>query len=57
MHLTVIYCDILVLQLSIRVTFVYLSARDKKGRVHILEVQLDKTYPKCPPSVSAVGIS
>ncbi|KAG8641099.1 E3 ubiquitin-protein ligase FANCL isoform X2 [Manihot esculenta] len=28
-------------------------ARDKKGRVHILEVQLDKTYPKCPPSVSA----
>ncbi|KAJ9170504.1 hypothetical protein P3X46_018607 [Hevea brasiliensis] len=26
---------------------------DKKGRVHILEVQLDKTYPKCPPSVAA----
>ncbi|XP_055962452.1 uncharacterized protein LOC126654975 [Mercurialis annua] len=26
---------------------------DRKGRTHILEVQLDKNYPKCPPSVSA----
>ncbi|XP_012079473.2 E3 ubiquitin-protein ligase FANCL isoform X2 [Jatropha curcas] len=33
----------------------FLSFRviDKKGQVHILEVQLDITYPKCPPSVSA----
>ncbi|XP_015582593.2 E3 ubiquitin-protein ligase FANCL isoform X1 [Ricinus communis] len=27
--------------------------RDKKGRVHILEVQLDETHPRHPPSVSA----
>ncbi|XP_022843822.1 E3 ubiquitin-protein ligase FANCL isoform X3 [Olea europaea var. sylvestris] len=26
---------------------------DKKGRAHILEITLDKTYPKCPPAVSA----
>ncbi|GAV80622.1 WD-3 domain-containing protein/FANCL_C domain-containing protein [Cephalotus follicularis] len=25
---------------------------DNKGRVHVMEIQLDKTYPKCPPSVS-----
>lgn len=32
--------------LSFRIT-------DKKGRVHIMEIQLDKTYPQKPPSVSA----
>ncbi|XP_024931867.1 uncharacterized protein LOC107424969 isoform X5 [Ziziphus jujuba] len=26
---------------------------DKKGREHILEIQLKRTYPKCPPSISA----
>ncbi|KAK3016386.1 hypothetical protein RJ639_007364 [Escallonia herrerae] len=31
----------------------FLSDRDKKGRVHIMEILLDKAYPKCPPSVSA----
>ncbi|CAK7339690.1 unnamed protein product [Dovyalis caffra] len=33
----------------------FLSFRiiDKKGRVHIMEIQLDKTYPQNPPSVSA----
>jgi E3 ubiquitin-protein ligase FANCL len=34
---------------------VYLSISDKKGRVHIMEIQLDKTYPQKTPSVSAVG--
>ncbi|PON80814.1 Fanconi anemia complex, subunit FancL, WD-repeat containing domain containing protein [Parasponia andersonii] len=34
-------------------TFLSLRILDKKGRVHLLEVQLDKTYPKCPPSISA----
>ncbi|XP_020554839.1 E3 ubiquitin-protein ligase FANCL isoform X2 [Sesamum indicum] len=28
------------------------NIRDTKGRVHILEITLDKTYPRCPPSVS-----
>ncbi|KAJ6367294.1 hypothetical protein OIU77_003616 [Salix suchowensis] len=32
--------------LSFRIT-------DKKGRVHVMEIQLDKTYPQKPPSVSA----
>ncbi|CAB4314433.1 unnamed protein product [Prunus armeniaca] len=26
---------------------------DGKGRMHIIEIQLDKTHPKCPPSISA----
>ncbi|XP_068344682.1 uncharacterized protein [Pyrus communis] len=26
---------------------------DGKGRVHVMEIQLDKTHPKCPPSISA----
>ncbi|XP_076905650.1 uncharacterized protein LOC143561448 [Bidens hawaiensis] len=26
---------------------------DKKERVHVLEILLDKSYPNCPPSVSA----
>ncbi|KAJ0039643.1 hypothetical protein Pint_27822 [Pistacia integerrima] len=30
----------------------YLSARDKKKRVHYIEIQLDKSYPKSPPSIS-----
>uniref|UniRef100_A0A5B6YLT7 E3 ubiquitin-protein ligase FANCL n=2 Tax=Davidia involucrata TaxID=16924 RepID=A0A5B6YLT7_DAVIN len=33
----------------------FLSFRilDKRGRVHIMEIQLDESYPKCPPSISA----
>ncbi|XP_071708482.1 uncharacterized protein [Rutidosis leptorrhynchoides] len=33
----------------------YVSFRviDKKGRVHVLEILLNKSYPNCPPSVSA----
>ncbi|KAH0850770.1 hypothetical protein HID58_095253 [Brassica napus] len=27
--------------------------RDNKGRAHILELQLDRDYPKCPPSLSS----
>ncbi|XP_030496358.2 uncharacterized protein LOC115712235 isoform X1 [Cannabis sativa] len=34
-------------------TFLSLRILDKKGRVHFLEIQLDTTYPKCPPSISA----
>ncbi|PQQ09503.1 E3 ubiquitin-protein ligase FANCL isoform X3 [Prunus yedoensis var. nudiflora] len=26
---------------------------DGKGKMHIIEIQLDKTHPKCPPSISA----
>ncbi|KAK9285277.1 hypothetical protein L1049_024467 [Liquidambar formosana] len=26
---------------------------DKTGAVHILEILLDKAYPKCPPTISA----
>ncbi|KAK9949229.1 hypothetical protein M0R45_004762 [Rubus argutus] len=26
---------------------------DSKGRVHVMEIQLDKTHPTCPPSISA----
>ncbi|KAF2580263.1 hypothetical protein F2Q68_00003826 [Brassica cretica] len=26
---------------------------DNKGRAHILELQLDRDYPKCPPSLSS----
>ncbi|KAF2295670.1 hypothetical protein GH714_033538 [Hevea brasiliensis] len=54
-HLVNLAGDLKLISFRIVVTFVYLSTRDKKGRVHILEVQLDKTYPKCPPSVAAVG--
>ncbi|XP_057492018.1 uncharacterized protein LOC130777631 isoform X2 [Actinidia eriantha] len=51
--------------LSFRILFVYLlhsgsdsdivllSARDKNERLRILEIQVDETYPKNPPSVSA----
>ncbi|MBA0551784.1 hypothetical protein Golob_022650, partial [Gossypium lobatum] len=35
------------------ILLVYFGARDKKGRVHVMEIQLDKTYPKVPPMVSA----
>ncbi|KAI3451883.1 hypothetical protein Pfo_008548 [Paulownia fortunei] len=34
-------------------TFVSFRVMDNKGRAHILEITLDKTYPRCPPSVSA----
>ncbi|KAF3439112.1 hypothetical protein FNV43_RR17387 [Rhamnella rubrinervis] len=34
-------------------TFLSFRILDKKGRVHILEIQLDRTYPKSPPSISA----
>ncbi|KAK4416373.1 E3 ubiquitin-protein ligase FANCL [Sesamum alatum] len=34
-------------------TFLSFRVMDTKGRVHILEITLDETYPKCPPSVSA----
>ncbi|XP_062101357.1 uncharacterized protein LOC133807187 isoform X2 [Humulus lupulus] len=34
-------------------TFLSLRILDKKDRVHFLEIQLDTTYPKCPPSISA----
>lgn len=29
---------------------------DKKGRMHIVQITLDGTYPNHPPSISAVGI-
>lgn len=34
-------------------TLLNLRVLDKKNRVHLLEIQLDKAYPKCPPSISA----
>ncbi|OMP01722.1 hypothetical protein COLO4_11640 [Corchorus olitorius] len=34
-------------------TFLSFRVLDKKGRVHILEIQLNKAYPKVPPMVSA----
>ncbi|PIN07383.1 hypothetical protein CDL12_20047 [Handroanthus impetiginosus] len=34
-------------------TFLTFRVVDNKGRVHILEITLDETYPKYPPSVSA----
>ncbi|KAH7520353.1 uncharacterized protein LOC107424969 isoform X2 [Ziziphus jujuba] len=34
-------------------TFLSFRILDKKGREHILEIQLKRTYPKCPPSISA----
>lgn len=36
------------------ILLVYFGARDKKGRVHVMEIQLDKAYPRVPPMVSAV---
>ncbi|KAK4393510.1 E3 ubiquitin-protein ligase FANCL [Sesamum angolense] len=33
-------------------TFLSFRVMDTKGRVHILEITLDETYPRCPPSVS-----
>lgn len=27
---------------------------DKKGRAHCMEIQLDKNYPRSPPSISAL---
>ncbi|KAL3525560.1 hypothetical protein ACH5RR_013932 [Cinchona calisaya] len=34
-------------------TFLSFRVIDEKGRVHILEITLDTTYPKSPPSISA----
>ncbi|KAJ0242015.1 Uncharacterized protein HA466_0213440 [Hirschfeldia incana] len=34
-------------------TFFSFHILDKKGRAHILELQLDRDYPKSPPSLSA----
>ncbi|KAL8472833.1 hypothetical protein ACS0TY_029887 [Phlomoides rotata] len=34
-------------------TFLSFRVMDNKGRTHILELTLNKTYPRCPPSVSA----
>ncbi|XP_057976017.1 uncharacterized protein LOC131163418 isoform X4 [Malania oleifera] len=34
-------------------TFLTFKFLDKEGRVHVLEIHLDETYPKCPPSISA----
>ncbi|XP_021274390.1 E3 ubiquitin-protein ligase FANCL isoform X2 [Herrania umbratica] len=34
-------------------TFLSFRVLDKKGRVHIMEIQLDKAYPRVPPMVSA----
>ncbi|CAH2043296.1 unnamed protein product [Thlaspi arvense] len=34
-------------------TFFSFHIQDKKGRAHILEIQLDRDYPKSKPSVSA----
>ncbi|XVF17460.1 hypothetical protein REPUB_Repub10bG0124000 [Reevesia pubescens] len=31
----------------------HFCTRDKKGRVHFMEIQLDKAYPRVPPMVSA----
>ncbi|KAL6551808.1 hypothetical protein OROGR_007962 [Orobanche gracilis] len=34
-------------------TFLSFRVIDDKGKHHVLEITLEKTYPKCPPSVSA----
>ncbi|GMP27634.1 hypothetical protein CsSME_00003531 [Camellia sinensis var. sinensis] len=34
-------------------TFLSFRILDKKGRTHTLEIVLDETYPKSPPSISA----
>lgn len=34
-------------------TFLSFRILDKKGRMHTLEIVLDETYPKSPPSISA----
>jgi E3 ubiquitin-protein ligase FANCL len=36
-------------------TFLSFRILDEKGRLHFMEIQMDKTYPKSPPSISAVG--
>ncbi|KAL2499545.1 zinc ion binding [Abeliophyllum distichum] len=41
------------LKLQEDLTFLSFRLMDKKGRVHVLEITLDNTYPKCPPLVSA----
>ncbi|XVE86945.1 hypothetical protein DITRI_Ditri18aG0076100 [Diplodiscus trichospermus] len=34
-------------------TFISFRVVDKKGTVHVMEIQLDKAYPRVPPMVSA----
>ncbi|XP_040935814.1 E3 ubiquitin-protein ligase FANCL isoform X3 [Gossypium hirsutum] len=34
-------------------SFLIFRVLDKKGRVHVMEIQLDKAYPRVPPMVSA----
>lgn len=41
------------LKLGEDLSFLSLRVLDKKERVHIMEINVDKTYPKCPPLVSA----
>ncbi|KAL5556728.1 hypothetical protein UlMin_038964 [Ulmus minor] len=41
------------LRLGGDLTFLSFCILDKKGRKHVLEIQLEKGYPKCPPSISA----
>ncbi|XP_059624063.1 uncharacterized protein LOC132267041 isoform X2 [Cornus florida] len=40
-------------RLSQDLKFLSFRILDKTGRVHIMEILLDKSYPKCPPSISA----
>ncbi|XP_021890515.1 E3 ubiquitin-protein ligase FANCL isoform X5 [Carica papaya] len=35
------------------ITFLSFRVLDKRGRLHVLEIQLDRNYPNCPPSVAA----
>ncbi|XP_044510904.1 E3 ubiquitin-protein ligase FANCL isoform X5 [Mangifera indica] len=39
-------------RLSEDLKFLSFRVLDKKGRVHHMEIQLDKSYPKSPPSIS-----
>ncbi|KAL9461184.1 hypothetical protein AB3S75_004227 [Citrus x aurantiifolia] len=40
-------------RLSEDLKFLSFRVIDKKGRVHCMEIQLDKNYPRSPPSISA----
>ncbi|XP_048130743.1 E3 ubiquitin-protein ligase FANCL isoform X6 [Rhodamnia argentea] len=39
-------------RLDDNLTFLSFRVLDASGRVHVMEVQVDKTYPQCPPSIS-----
>lgn len=41
--------------LCTKLKVVFLNGRDTKGRAHIIELELEEAYPRCPPSISAVG--